>query len=219
MSCEGGSLKVEVFRLFLLLLILLEVKMIIQRQWDAQKYASKVLLAIYQSLLLGTDIQPICINTSTLLPFHFKSSHSVLPGHCSCLIVLFPSHANSYIQHFEYHSCIYTLFFLSYIIAIIACFLNTTKMFIVINKSYFCGHCFPELSASKRDGYSSRNSAESPGSTHFFLIDITSHPSSSLLLKSMFHWCFSKNPALFHNNFLFALSELKNSYSLHQLHK
>lgn len=83
---------------------------------------------------------------STLLPFYLKPSHSVLHGHCSCLIDLCPSHTNDYIQHFEYHSWMHILFFLSYdIIIIIAGFLNTTEVLVSINKSCYCGHRFPEF--------------------------------------------------------------------------
>lgn len=56
-------------------------------------------------------------------------------------------------------------------------------------------------------------------STHFSLIDIISHSPFSLLLKTIFHWYFAKDPALFHKNVLFALSALTNTYSMHQLHK
>lgn len=77
---------------------------------------------------------------------------------------------------------------------------------------------FPRtLRVSKHGGYSSRNSAESLWA-QAFLIDIISHPPFSSLLKSIFHWYFAKNP-LFHNNFLFTLSALRNTYSMHQLHK
>lgn len=47
------------YYLCLLLLIFLEIKILLKEAWGVQKYALKFLLQIYQSLLWGTDIQPI----------------------------------------------------------------------------------------------------------------------------------------------------------------
>lgn len=129
----------------------------------------------------------IFISVHSYLP-PFKSSHSVLLGHIAPAW-WFCAHCstNGSIQHFEYHSRMYIPFFLSQdIIVIIACFVNTTKVFISINNSCFCGHPFPELSGFLSvvvilPGKVLRVS----GNRHFSLIDVISHPPFSWLLQSI----------------------------------